>query len=74
MFALASDSFAMCMLLFFLVIVYHAFSLRKVVCCRKDYEALDPEEEQLLFCERERLMNPSLALVHQSEMLAIDRD
>ena len=65
--ALASVSFAMCILVFLLVIGYHAFSLRKVICsCRKDYEALDPEEdEQLLFCEREGL-DPSLELVHPS--------
>ena len=73
--ALASVSFAMCILVFLLVIGHHAFSLRKVICsCRKDYEALDPEEEeQLLFCERERL-DPSLALVHPSDMLAISSD
>ena len=72
--ALASVSFAMCILVFLLVIGYHAFSLRRVICCRKDYEALDPEEEeQLLFCERERL-DPSLALVHPSDMLAIGSD
>ena len=63
--AVADFSFATTLLAFLIVVGYHAFSsFRKVVCCRKGEEALDPEEEeQLLFRERERL-DPSLVLSH----------
>ena len=62
--AVADFSFATTLLVFLVVVGYHVFSsFRKVVCCRKDEEALDPEEEQLLFRERERL-DPSLVLSH----------
>ena len=50
---LASVSLATTLLVFLLVVGYH---LRKVISCRKGYEALDPEEEeQLLFRDRGRL-------------------
>ena len=63
--AVADFSFATTLLVFLVVVSYHSFSsFRKVICCRKDEEALDPEEEeQLLFRERERL-DPSLVLSH----------
>ena len=63
--AVADFSFATTLLVFLVVVSYHAFSsFRKIICCRKDEEALDPEEEeQLLFRERERL-DPSLVLSH----------
>ena len=63
--AVADFSFATTLLVFLVVVAYHAFSsFQKVVCCRKDEKALDPEEEeQLLFHERERL-DPSLVLSH----------
>ena len=54
---LANFSFATTLLVFLVIVGYHAFSsFRKVVCCRKGEEALDPEEEeQLLFRDRGRL-------------------
>ena len=63
--AVADFSFATTLLVFLVIVGYHAFSsFQNVVCCRKDEEALDPEEEeQLLFRERERL-DPSLVLSH----------
>ena len=66
---LHSFSFATTLLVFLLIFGYHAFStFNKVVCCRRDYEALDPEEEeQLLFCDRERL-DRSLVLNHPCDM------
>ena len=54
---LANFSFATTLLVFLVIVGYHAFSsFRKVGCCRKGEEALDPEEEeQLLFRDRGRL-------------------
>ena len=53
--AVADFSFATTLLVFLVIVGYHAFSsFRKVVCCCKGEEALDPEEEeQLLFRERD---------------------
>ena len=55
--AVADFSFATTLLVFLVVVSYHAYSsFRKVICCCKDEEALDPEdEEQLLFRDRVRL-------------------
>ena len=65
--AVADFSFATTLLVFLVVVGYHAFSSLQI-CCRKDEEALDPEEEeQLLFRERERL-DPSLVLSHPCDM------
>ena len=66
---LSSFSFATTLLVFLLILGYHAFSsFNKVVCCHRDHEALDPEEEeQLLFCDRERL-DSSLVLNHPCNM------
>ena len=66
---LSSFSFATTLLVFLLIFGYHAFSsFNKVVCCHRDHEALDPEEEeQLLFCDRERL-DSSLVLNHPCNM------
>ena len=55
--AVADFSFATTLLVFLVIVGYHAFSsFRNVACCCKGEEALDrEEEEQLLFRERERL-------------------
>lgn len=62
---LADFTFGATLLIFLVIVGYHAFSsCRKVIRCRKDYETLDPEEEEeLLFHDRERL-NASLVLSH----------
>ena len=65
--AVADFSFATTLLVFLVVVGYHAFS-SFLTCCRKNEQALDPEEEeQLLFRERERL-DPSLVLSHPCDM------
>ena len=62
--AVADFSLATTLLVFLVVVCYHALSsFRKVICCHKDEEALNPEEEEQLFRERERLY-PSLVLSH----------
>ena len=70
---LHSFSFATTLLVFLLIFGYHAFStFNEVVCCRRDHEALDPEEEeQLLFRDRGRL-DRSLVLNHPCNMAGKD--
>ena len=60
--ALADFSFGTALFIFLAILGHHLFSFFRGVCCRKGYDAVNPEEEEeLLFHNRERVL-PAVAL------------